>query len=81
MSKSITSDAILSQLRGEIAASFPNQKAFAEAAGIPYPSLHRYLKGEQQLPITVFIQMCTALGLEPATVFARAAERRAEDEA
>lgn len=43
-------------------------------SGIPYPTLHRYLKGERAIPMSRFIAIATAMNVEAAEII-EAAQR------
>lgn len=67
--------AILAQLNAEIAAAGTNIKSLAAAIGRPYDSTRNYLIGERKLPLGLFLEMCSGLGITPDELIRRARDR------
>lgn len=69
-------EAILAQLRAEIAASdHGNMKAVAAEMEIDYWTLRKYLRGEREMPLDVLTRVTTVLGLDLSALASRARER------
>lgn len=68
-------DAIIDQLNAEIAAAGLNMKALAERVGRPYDSTRNYLRKERAMPVLIFIELTSALGLTPDELIQRARQR------
>jgi transcriptional regulator with XRE-family HTH domain len=69
--------ALVTQVKAEMAARDMKQPDLAERAGIPTSTLHRYMKGERDIPMPVAFSMASALDLSLIELFQRA-ERRLE---
>lgn len=67
--------AILAQINAELGAAGLSVRAFAAKLGRPYDSTRNYLLGERTLPLGIFLEYASVLGLEPDVVVARARER------
>ncbi|UUG70001.1 immunity repressor [Arthrobacter phage Zucker] len=67
--------AIASQIKAEMAARDWKQPNLAEATGIPTSTLHRYLSGQRDIPLPVFADIASALGLSMMELAGRAQRR------
>lgn len=65
----------VAQVRAEIAAAGMSQKDVATAAGVPYVSFVRYMRGERPMTLRTLKSILGVLGVEPATFYARVQER------
>lgn len=74
-------DDVIAQLRAEIAAYHPSQKAFADEVGVDYFSLRRHLSGERKMPLAVLFDCLRALKLDPVSFFVRVQQRADQREA
>lgn len=66
--------AINRQLKVEIATRDDNLKAVASRAGLSYGVVRRYVAGEREMPIKVFLELCAAIGVNADDVLTRAEE-------
>lgn len=67
--------AIIDQLNAEIGAAGSSMKALAAKIGRPYDSTRDYLRKERLMPLSVFLEASSALGLSPDEIIARARQR------
>lgn len=67
--------AIVTQIKAEMAALDWKQPELAKRSGVPTSTLHRYLKGERDIPLNSFIDITAALGLSYIEMVARATRR------
>jgi len=67
--------AIIDQLNAELGASTMSMKQLAAAIGRPYDSTRNYLRKERNMPLGIFIECATVLGVSPDTIIARARQR------
>ncbi len=63
---------INSQLKAEIALRNENLKTVTSRAGLNYGVTRRYITGEREMPLKVFLQLCAAIGVTPDEVLKRA---------
>ncbi|MDR1513864.1 MAG: helix-turn-helix transcriptional regulator [Propionibacteriaceae bacterium] len=68
--------AIMAQLRAEIAAAGLSVAELCRRAGVPRPTIDRYLAGERDMPLSTLHRIARAVRVEPATILARAKDRR-----
>ncbi|WP_217181877.1 helix-turn-helix domain-containing protein [Streptomyces sp. AC495_CC817] len=68
------------QLRAEIAAGGSSIAGMAREVGIARSGLDNYVTGKRAIPVPVLYLVCSALGLEPHTVLARAEERLRDED-
>lgn len=67
--------AVADELHGEIARQRRNLREVAAAAGVPYVTVGRYMKGERGFPMPVYYALTEALGVNPADLMAAAVRR------
>lgn len=67
--------AIATQIRAELAAKSWKQAELAKRSGIPTSTLHRYLTGERDIPLPMFVEIANALGVSYLELAARAQRR------
>lgn len=67
--------AIADMLRAERAVQDITLDEMAERAGMPKITLHRYLKGQRDIPLKSLAQMCKALDVPIGVIIQRAEER------
>lgn len=67
--------AVGQQLRAEIAASGTSAKKISEKISMDRTTLHRYLHGQRDIPLSALIRIAGGIGIDPATVLDRAEER------
>lgn len=67
--------AILKQLNAELGAAGFSVKSFAKHVGRPYDSTRNYLMGERVLPLGIFLEYASALGVDPDLIVSRARGR------
>lgn len=72
------SEAIAAVIRGEAAAQKLGVPALAKAAGVPYPTLARYLADERAITIAAVEKIAPALGRSVAWIVERAEARRGD---
>ena len=63
------------QIKAEMAAQDWKQADLANASGIPTSTLHRYLTGERDIPLPVFAEIASALGITYLELAGRAQRR------
>ena len=63
------------QIKAEMAAKDWKQPELAKRSGIPTSTLHRYLTGERDMPLPVFVGIAEALGVSYLELAARAQRR------
>lgn len=66
---------IIDQLNAELGAASMSLTALAERISRPYDSTRNYLRKERSMPLMVFLECATALGLEPNVIIERARQR------
>lgn len=69
--------AVRAEIKAEASAQDMPYKLLAEASGVSYQSLLRYLSGERDMPMSALATLCNALSTSPAVIFARAESRLA----
>jgi len=67
--------ALLAQLRAEQGAQGLSVVELGRRVGIHRNVLDRYLKGDRPMPIGIFIDLCSSLGVSPDVLIGRARER------
>jgi transcriptional regulator with XRE-family HTH domain len=67
--------AVAAELRAERAASRLTVKELSATAGVPVPTLNRYLAGERDVPGSTLVALAVALNVEPGTLLDRAFAR------
>lgn len=67
--------AIIDQLNAELGANGVSMVEIAQQIGRPYDSTRNYLRKERTLPLGIFLELCSALGVSPEVVTARARGR------
>jgi len=67
--------AIAVQIKAEMAAKGWKQAELAKRAGINTSTLHRYLAGDRDIPLPVFVGISDALGLSYIELAGRAQRR------
>lgn len=67
--------AIVTQIKAEMAARDWKQPELAKRSGVSTSSLHRYLNGERDIALPVFVSLADALGLSFMELVARAQRR------
>lgn len=67
--------AVGQQLRAEIAASGTSAKKISEKIGMDRTTLHRYLHGQRDIPLSALVRITSGIGIDPAIVLDRAEER------
>jgi len=67
--------AIAVQIKAEMAAKDWKQPELAKRSGIPTSTLHRYLTGERDIPLPVFVEIANALGVTYVELAGRAQRR------
>jgi transcriptional regulator with XRE-family HTH domain len=67
--------ALSTQIKVELVERDMDQKDLAEAVGIGRPSMNRYLKGHQSMPMPTFFKVAEVLGLTPRVLMQRAEAR------
>lgn len=67
--------AIIDQINAELGARNMAMTELATAINRPYDSTRNYLKKERVMPLVIFIEICTALNLEPDALVSRARDR------
>lgn len=67
--------AIAVQIKAEMAAKGWKQAELAKRAGINTSTLHRYLAGDRDIPLPVFVGIADALGITYLELAARAQRR------
>jgi len=65
-------EAVLAQLRAEMAVRKMTAKDLAPRVGVHYATLLRYLSGERNLPVVVLGNILNTLGVGPGDFFERA---------
>lgn len=68
-------NAIVMQIKAEMAVKDWKQPEMAKRSGIPTSTLHRYLGGERDIPLPAFVDIADALGLSYVELTARAYRR------
>lgn len=71
---------ILTQLRAEMAAARMSVREAADATGIAYVSLSRYMSGARDLPLGALMAILRELDVAPDQFFARVQARSAHRE-
>lgn len=64
--------AVAAELRAERARKGTTYAALIADTGIAQSTLQRYLKGERDIPLPAFQDLCLALGVSPRIIFERA---------
>ncbi|RBP98487.1 hypothetical protein CRD60_01065 [Bifidobacterium aemilianum] len=74
--------AIAEELRAQKARTGKTNDELAEAVGVSAVTVLRYLRGQRQIPIDVFGDLCNALGVSAANITAAAFDtaQKARDE-
>lgn len=67
--------AIVTQIKAEMAAQDWKQPELAKRSGISTSSLHRYLAGERDITLPMFVDISAALGMSFLELVARAQRR------
>lgn len=67
--------AIVTQIKAEMAALDWKQPELAKRSGVSTSSLHRYLNGERDIALPVFVEIANALGIPFAELVTRAKRR------
>lgn len=70
---------IVEQLRIERAAKNLTYKELEAGSEITEQTIRRYFNGTRVMPMTAFLQIARALGVDPSVIIARA-RKRGEDE-
>lgn len=68
-------------IRADLAVDRRTGKQLAEVAGVPYPTLARYLAGTREMPLSVLDQVAGHLRLSTASGVVAAAEQLRHDSA
>lgn len=71
--------AVGQQLRAEIAASGTSAKRISEKINMDRTTLHRYLHGQRDIPLSALVRITSGIGVDPAVVLDRAEERAGRD--
>ncbi|WP_082123951.1 helix-turn-helix transcriptional regulator [Arthrobacter sp. YC-RL1] len=72
--ESKTSQSIAAQLRAVVAVKGILKKDLAEKSGLAVNTLSRYLNGHRDIPVSAFMQICQALGVDPGALLNEAAK-------
>lgn len=72
--ESKASQSIAAQLRAVIAAKGVLKKDLADKSGLAVNTLSRYLNGHRDIPVSVFMEMCQVLEVDPGTILNEAAK-------
>lgn len=72
--ESKTSQSIAAQLRAVVAVNGILKKDLAEKSGLAVNTLSRYLNGHRDIPVSAFMQICQALGVDPGALLNKAAK-------
>jgi len=67
--------AVAVQIKVELALRDWKQSDLAAASGIPTSTLSRYMKGERDIPLPVFVDLAGALGMSVSELAERAQRR------
>jgi transcriptional regulator with XRE-family HTH domain len=67
--------AISTQLRAEIAAAGLKIADIVRQAGIPRPTLDRYLNGTRDIPVMALLKISKVVEVSPSKIMERAQER------
>lgn len=65
-------EAVAAELRAERARKGSTYAEIIEATGIAQSTLQRYLKGERDIPVPAYMDLCRALQVDPRLIFERA---------
>jgi transcriptional regulator with XRE-family HTH domain len=68
--------AVMAQVRAEAAAAGVSIGRLAVLASVTRSSLDLYLKGKRQMPMDVLYRIAAVVGVGPATILDRAAQRQ-----
>lgn len=68
------SQSIAAQLRAVIAVKGILKKNLADKSGLAVNTLSRYLNGHRDIPVSAFLQICSALGVDPGALLNKAAK-------
>lgn len=68
-------ESIAAEIRGEIARSGSNVKETARRLDRDYWTIRKYLRGERDIPLKVFLELCSLLDQDPAEIVRRASAR------
>jgi len=71
--------ALATQIKVELAERDMSQGDLAEAVGVGRPAMNRYLKGHQSMPMPTFYRVARALGISPAELMTRTADRASRE--
>ncbi|MGP5376326.1 helix-turn-helix domain-containing protein [Brachybacterium alimentarium] len=71
--------AVGQQLRAEIAAAGTSAKKISEKISMDRTTLHRYLHGQRDIPLSALVRIAGGIGVDPAVVLDRAEERAGSD--
>lgn len=74
MSKDIR-DALLAQIRAEMAYRDTTQKELAKKLGMDPAVLSRYMRAKRDMPMDVYFRISAALGLPPNYLMTKAVEK------
>lgn len=66
---------LATQIKVELVECGMDQKTLAERVGIHHVTLTKYMKGQRSIPMPVFFEIATALGVSPRTLMERAEAR------
>lgn len=72
------SEALITQVRVEMAERDLRQKDLAEAMDTDPATLNRYLRGQRGVSMAVFYRMASALGMSPRELMEKVESRMAE---
>lgn len=67
--------AIIDQLNAELGAASMSINTLAGRMSRPYDSTRNYLRKERPMPLAVFLECATALGVDPTVIIERARQR------
>lgn len=70
-----TRDALLAQIRAEMAYRDTTQKELAERLGMDAAVLSRYMRAKRDMPMDVYFRISAALDLPPNYLMTKAVER------
>jgi transcriptional regulator with XRE-family HTH domain len=77
--QSALTDAVVAQIRAEMAIARLSVRTLAQKSGVPERTLARLMSGERTLDVAQFERLTNALDVPMATILARAEERMRAD--